>query len=261
MTTDGWDPGQYERFAAERAQPFFDLMAMVRPVPDGTVVDLGCGTGELTARLHHHTAAATTVGVDNSAAMLERARGVEAPGLRFEEGDIGSFAPTEPPDVIFANAALHWVPDHPALIARLTSALGPGGQLAVQVPANVDHPSHTVAAEVALEEPFRAAMGGDPPADVVRGVLAPERYAELLDALGFAEQHVRLQVYGHHLDTTADVVEWTKGTALVRFRRVLPPPLFDELVARYRQRLLSVLGDRSPYFYAFKRVLFWARRP
>src|SRR5579862_1086440 len=258
--SDAWDPGQYERFAAERAQPFFDLLALVHPVPGGDVVDLGCGTGELTAQLHAHVGAAETLGIDSSPAMLQRTPAPTA-GLRFELGDISRFDADNRFDLVFANASLHWIPDHPALLTRLRRALRPGGQIAVQVPANADHPSHTVAAEVATESPYRQAMDDAPPPDAVRAVLPPERYAELLDQLGFVEQHVRLQVYGHHLSSTDDVVEWTRGTALVRFRRVLPPELFEDFVARYRARLREVLGTSSPYFYTFRRILFWGRIP
>ncbi|MGH9283026.1 MAG: methyltransferase domain-containing protein, partial [Acidimicrobiales bacterium] len=90
-------------------------------------------------------------------------------------------------------------------------------------------------------------------------VLAPEAYATLLDELGFVDQHVRLQVYGHHLASTADVVEWTKGTTLTRYERGLSPELYEQFVDRYRSRLLDVLGDQPGYFYTFKRVLFRAR--
>jgi trans-aconitate 2-methyltransferase len=259
--TDSWDPTQYERFADERAQPFFDLLGLVGAVPGGQVVDLGCGTGELTRRLHTHTEAAATVGIDNSEAMLTRARSLAVPGLRFEMGDIADWAADQRYDVIFANASLHWLPDHPRLLGRLRLGLRSGGQLAVQVPANADHPSHQLAAEVALSSPFVEAMGGSPPPDAVLGVLTPAHYAELLYELGFAEQHVRLQVYGHRLASTADVAEWTKGSTLVRFRRWLAPDLFEAFVARYQQRLVEVLGDRRPYFYAFKRILLWGRLP
>src|SRR5216117_2935146 len=119
MTRDAWDPAQYERFRDERARPFLDLLALVRPRPGMRVVDLGCGTGELTARLHDEVAAG---------------------GLRFEASDIAAFAAHAAWDLVFSNAALHWVDDHPALFARLTAALRPGGQLAVQMPANFDHP-------------------------------------------------------------------------------------------------------------------------
>ncbi len=263
VSRDGWEPLQYERFKAERTQPFLDLLAMVVPAIGGQVVDLGCGTGELTGHLHAYTEAASTLGIDNSSAMLAEAAALAGGGLTFEEGDIAAFGPASPEryDVVFANAALQWVPDHERVLAAWTGALRPGGQLAVQVPANADHQSHLVARAVADEPPFRDALGAAPrPDPVAANVLKPEQYAELLDRLGFVDQHVRLQVYGHHLASTAEVVEWTKGTSLTRFRRVLSPELFDAFVDRYRTRLLEVLGERAPYFYAFKRILMWARR-
>lgn len=251
-TTDAWSPTRYERFAAERRQPFDDLLRLVRPAPGGGAVDLGCGSGELTVELHRHLGTAGTVGVDSSPAMLERAP-VE-PGVRFELGDLSAFVPDEPLDVVFANAALQWVGDHERLLARLRDQLAPGGQLAVQVPANHDHPSHTVSAAVA------AGMLADPPPDpVAANVLPPERYAELLHDLGFVAQHVRLQVYGHVLASTAEVVEWTKGTSLTRFERVMTGEQYGTLVDRYRDGLIEVLGDRRPFFFAFKRILLWAR--
>jgi trans-aconitate 2-methyltransferase len=260
---DAWNPAQYGKFGAERARPFEDLLALVEPAPDGMpverVVDLGCGTGALTARLHAHLGATTTVGIDSSAAMLEKARLLETPGLHFELGDIAGFEADGEFDVVFSNAALHWVPDHPSLLRRLRDALRPGGQLAVQVPANGDHPSHALAFEVAHQAPFGDALHDDPLGDQATPVLAPEAYATLLDDLGFFDQHVRLQVYGHHLASTADVVEWTKGTTLTRYERALPPELYEQFVDRYRARLLDVLGDESPYFYTFKRVLFHGR--
>ena len=162
---------------------------------------------------------------------------------------------------MIANASLQWVPDHPGVIARWWAALEPGGQLAVQVPANADHASHRVAAQVAATEPFLTAFNHMPPPDpVAQNVLAPEQYATVLDELGAVEQHVRLQVYPHHLESSSSVVEWTKGTTLTRFTKLLPAELIDPFIETYRQRLLETIGDSSPYFYPFKRILIWARR-
>ncbi|MEA3056095.1 MAG: trans-aconitate 2-methyltransferase, partial [Actinomycetota bacterium] len=248
-TVDTWDPVQYERFAAERRQPFDDLLGLVEPVPGGRVVDLGCGSGDLTVELHRHTAAAHTLGIDSSPAMLTDAPRVE--GLTFAVDDLRTWTSDEPLDIVFANASLQWSGGHEDLLARLVGQLAPGGQLAVQVPCNHDHPSHTASAAVA------AGLLADPPADPVAvNVLAPARYAEVLHELGAERQHVRMQVYGHLLDSTADVVEWTKGTSLTRFRTVLDDAAFADLVDRYRTRLVAELGDRRPYFYAFKRILF-----
>ena len=256
-----WDPAQYERFKAERRQPFEDLLQLIEPVPGGHLVDLGCGTGELTRDLHAHVGAAESVGVDTSAEMLERAQPLAGAGLSFASGDLASFDEPEQWDVIVASASLQWTPDHVAVLRRWRHSLRRGGQLAVQVPANPDHPSHRISSQLGEEEPYLSVLGPGGAADPVLSVLPPDRYAELLDELGFAEQHVRLQVYGHHLPSTADVVEWVKGTSLTRFKRQLPSDLFEQFVEEYSRRLLAELGDRRPYFYAFKRILFWARLP
>jgi trans-aconitate 2-methyltransferase len=259
-SSDGhWEPDQYERFKAERAQPFHDLLALVVPVPGGRVVDLGCGTGELTRRLHEHTRAAQTLGVDSSPEMLARARGVEGGGVRFAAGDIAAWR-GDGYDLVFSNAALHWLPDHPRLLERLARAVAAGGQLAVQVPANGDHPSHTVATALAQESPYAEVLAPDPPPDPAASVLRPEDYSATLDALGFDEQHVRLQVYAHRLASSSEVVEWAKGTMLTSFRARLPDTMYRQYLAEYRQRLVAVIGDETPYLYTFKRILFWGRR-
>lgn len=251
---DGWDPARYARFEAERRQAFDDLVALCSPVPGGTVVDLGCGTGRLTAELHRATGAARTVGVDSSAAMLAEAPR-EVAGLTFALCDLSTWEGPRS-ELVFANASLQWVDDHPALLARLRRRLvAPGGQLAFQVPANFNHPSHRLARQVALE------MGVDPPADRGDAVLDPARYAELLDALGATEQHVRLQVYGHHLGSTGDVVEWVSGTLLTAYRSAMDAGTYEELVDRYRTRLVEAVGEHRPYFYAFARILCRARFP
>jgi trans-aconitate 2-methyltransferase len=255
--TSTWDPDQYNRFRGERQQPFYDLLALVRPRPAMRVVDLGCGTGELTRIVHETLAASDTLGLDSSETMLAQSAALALAGLRFARADIGAFAATVEYDLIFSNAALHWLPDHPALFARLTDALAPEGQLAVQMPFNFDHPSHTVAASVAREEPFCAALGGYA---IEQPVFAPERYAALLHGLGYRAQHVRLQVYAHVLPARDDVIEWVKGTLLTAYQERLPEALWPRFLDRYRERLLPELDTSRPYFYPFKRILLWAER-
>jgi trans-aconitate 2-methyltransferase len=257
--TSAWNPEQYERFARERSQPFFDLVALLTPVAGGRVVDLGCGTGSLTAQLPSLLGAREVLGLDNSPSMMASAAPHASDTVQFLEADIETFHQPKAWDVVLSNAALHWVPDHPAVLIRWADSLRPGGQIAVQVPANADHPSHVCAREAA--DSMAPAFNGPVPSDpVAANVLPPERYAEVLDGLGLRDVHVRLQVYGHHLTSSADVVEWTKGTSLTRFQSVLAADDYDELVRRYRARLLEAIGDRSPYFFTFKRILMSARR-
>jgi trans-aconitate 2-methyltransferase len=219
-------------------------------------VDLGCGTGDLTRALHERTGASATLGIDSSEAMLARSKSHAGDGLSFELKDIVDWVPAEPVDLVFSNAALQWVDDHRELFAGLTAALRSGGQLAVQMPANHDHASHLVAERVAREEPFREALGG-----YIRRspVLSPELYAVLLDRLGFVSRHVRVQVYLHMLSEPGAVVDWVKGTLLTDYKRRLPDALYEDFIARYRELLLTELGNDRPFRFTFKRLLLWGR--
>jgi trans-aconitate 2-methyltransferase len=253
---DPWNPECYARFAAERRLPFEDLVALLDPPRAGRVLDLGCGAGELTRALHERLGAGETLGVDSSAAMLEKAAAHAGAGLRFEPGDAGAFGPGSW-DLVFSNAALHWLEDHAALLPRLAALVAPGGQLAVQMPCNDHHPSHAVARAVAGEAPFHGALGGwsrESP------VLPPERYAELLFGLGFTARRVRLEVYGHALASRDEVVEWVRGTTLTDYQRRLPADLWPAFLARYRGRLAEVLPDHRPFLYTYRRLLLWGRR-
>ena len=245
MTT--WAPEQYERFKDERAQPFWDLAALVEHRPRMRVVDLGCGTGELTRKLHEQLSAAETIGIDSSETMLLKAGHFGGEMLRFEHGTVEAFVTDQPYDLIFSNAALHWVAGHESLLRRLTGFLSGTGQIAIQMPCNDDHPSHTIAAALARE------FDAEPRADYV---LPPERYATLLHELGYERQHVRLQVYGHELPSSRDVVEWVRGALLTDYERRLGDR-FPEFLERYSERAVAALGGARPFFYTYKRVLIW----
>jgi trans-aconitate 2-methyltransferase len=253
---DPWNPQQYDRFRAERAQPFRDLLAMVQPRPGMLAVDLGCGTGDMTLELHRALGARETLGLDNSASMLAKAPRTE--GLRFEQGDIAVFAARGRFDLVFSNAALHWVPDHPALLRRLTAALAPGGQLAVQMPMNDEHPSHQTAFELARAPEFRRLLNGF---ERRAPLLEPVQYASWLHKLGFALQHVRLHIYTHLLDDRSQVIEWVRGALLTDYQKRLAPADFERFLARYRELLLPQLEDERPYLYTYPRILFWGQLP
>jgi trans-aconitate 2-methyltransferase len=255
---DTWNPAQYDKFQREREQPFLDLLALVRPAPQMRVVDLGCGTGKMTAFLHTRLQARDTLGIDRSARMLESAAaGEPLPGLRFEVGTIEAFDGRSGYDLILSNAALHWVEHHDALIPKLAASLKPGGQLAFQVPAMHETLSHTVAEDLTKVEPFRAAFAGwrRP-----QPVLTPDAYARLLYRAGFADHHVRLVVYPHVLESREGVVEWMKGTLMTEYARHLPPELFATFVDEYRARLIARLDAQRPFFFPFNRILCWGQR-
>ena len=258
-----WDPEQYRRFAAERAAPFHDLLALVRRGRIERAVDLGCGPGELTVLAAEQLGVDGMLGIDHSPQMLEAARAHERERVRFVHGDIATWTSDHDRDLVLAAASLQWVPDHADVLARWTAALRPGGQLAVQVPANAHAATHTVASAVAAREPHRRAFGVDgPPADpVATNVLPPDDYARVLYELGYEDIHVHLRVYAHVLPTTRHAVEWVKGTTLTRFRSAMPAESYERFLVDYERELVSVMGDRSPCFFPFDRILLVARRP
>jgi trans-aconitate 2-methyltransferase len=273
MSSDAWQPDRYERFAAERRMPFDELVALCKPVDgNGSVYDLGCGPGTLTAELPARLESTMVIGVDSSPAMLDKARPL-ADGrtdLRFEVGDLASFEPTDPPAIIFSNAALHWVDHHANVLNHWRGLLAPHGQIAVQVPTNHDHPAYPLAAAVALEHPEWFPTG--PPALPSTTVLAPEQYAEILYGMGAERLHVSLRVFTHELDDTATIVDWVSSTTLNPYRQAMhgrtddgrsrdDDHRFDAFCDAYRTRLVAELGSREPYLFTFKRILFWARFP
>jgi len=262
MAVVDWNPDQYRKFAAERAQPFHDLVSLVQPADFRRAVDLGCGPGELTAAAAATLRTREMVGIDNSPAMITAAAAHASDGVRFLEGDISEWTAVGDVDLVLASASLQWIPDHAAVLAGWSVALAAGGQLAVQVPANAYMPSHRVADELAHTPRYLDAFDGEPPPDpVAENVLEPEQYSQLLFDLGFESQLVRLQVYPHVLPSSRAVVQWVRGTTLTRFQKRLSAETFDEFVADYEAALIAAVGDRSPFFFPFRRILLWARLP
>lgn len=249
-----WDPDRYHTFQRERFAPFDDLIALVRKSEGMRVIDLGCGTGELTSRLADLLPRSEVLGIDTSPEMLARAEPRSRPNLRFELGSIET-ADGEW-DLVFSHAALQWVSDHRSLLPQLFALVRPGGQIAVQMPSNHTHPAHGLIVKTATEEPFRTALRGWTRKSPV---LPIETYAELLYTYGGTDIVVTERVYPHVLANADAVAEWTAGTALVPYLERLPAELREPFMERYRSRLRE-RWPSSPVFYGFRRILLSATR-
>jgi trans-aconitate 2-methyltransferase len=243
-----WNPNQYDKFIAQREAPLVDLMALIRARPHMRVVDLGCGPGNISAKLAAALPDVDLLGLDSSPEMLQAAAAHARPGMRFALGHIEEFAASDGADfdLVFSNAALHWVPDHGQLIPRLLARCRPDGQLAVQLPADDDSPARQIFADVAGWRFDLATL------DITA-------YAEILYAAGAVELTVFEKVYPHVLADADGILEWARGTALLPYLERLPPaqhaPYLDEVRRRLRARYPG-----QPVFFPFRRVLFWARR-
>ncbi len=245
-----WQPGVYLAFAAFRGRPVEDLLGRIDLETAGAIFDLGCGAGNVTAMLAAKWPDREITGLDSSATMLAEAQ-KRFPAMQWRQGDIATWTPAAPPALIFANAALHWVPDHPALFPRLMRNLAPGGWLAVQMPNTADAPYRACLDAVLAREPWRDRLGGvathpDP-------LKAEDYYAVLSDVA--ASTDIWETHYVHALDNLDAVVAWVSGAALVPYLSVLSAEEKGRFCADYRDAAQSIYRPQAD-----GRVLFTMRR-
>ena len=235
-----WDPNQYLTFGDHRLRPALELLMRIPHEAPASVVDLGCGAGNVTAHLRRRWPQAAITGVDSSPEMLAEAAQAEA-SVKWEQGDFSTWRPDAAVDVIYANASLHWDPEHQSLFPRLMDFLAPGGALAVQMPRNFGQPSHTSMAEVALHGPWAATLDG-----VQRNapVAEPDFYYDLLAPLS-SKLDLWETRYVQVLEGDNPVAEFTKGSWLKPLLDALAEPVRGDFETAYRDKVLQYYPPRE----------------
>ena len=252
-----WDTDQYFKFADHRLRPAIDLLARVGAERPGRVVDLGCGAGNITRLLADRWPGAQVIGVDPSPEMLARAR-ADHPDLTFVKADAAAWTPDTPLDVLYSNAALHWLDAHQTLFPSLFARVAPGGWMAVQMPRNFGEPSHTSVAAAAEDGPW---------ADRLRPMLKPaptHEPAVYIDLLAPLADHVDVWEtdYVQILEGENPVAEWTKGTWLRPFLDALDGDDRDGFETAYRARVRAAYPPRADgrTVFPFRRLFLVMRR-
>ena len=240
----GWDPDLYLRHADERGRPFHDLLARIDVTPY-SIVDLGCGPGQLTPVLRERWPHARIVGVDSSAEMIEAARRRDAgPSVSYEQADVAEWGSVAPVDLIVANALFHWVPDQFDVIRRLARRVAHGGAFALQVPNNFDQPSHVLMRELASRAPYAEHLTD---VDLPVGHGAEEYlelFAEFDDGLGWSVDAWET-TYLHVLAGVDAVFSWISGTGARPVLQALPDDLRESFVKEYKEALRDAYPAQS----------------
>ena len=258
-----WQPAQYLQFG-ERLRPAVDLLARIPLEHPRTIVDLGCGAGNVTRLLSERWPDAHIVGVDSSPEMLDEARAATAGDTRYQfvTADLATWEPDAPVDLVYSNAALHWLPGHAALFSRVAAMVAPGGVLAVQMPDNFRAPSHTTIADIARSERWRARLGPivrEPP------VAAAADYLQWLAPVTKGVDiwlTEYLQVLPPRKDGEHPVAAWTKATWLVPFMAALDERERVEFLQEYMRQLAGAYPARADgtTLFPFRRLFIIANR-
>lgn len=238
-----WSAEQYLRFGGQRLRPVIDLINAIDLSAPGRVVDLGCGPGNATAMLRERWPDCMLTGVDNDPAMLAKAR-TDYPGEQWIERDIAAWVDGSSGnefDLVFTNAALHWLSDHAALFPKILGKLAHGGKFACQMPRNFAAPSHRLLRATMKESPWRDRLAEH--ADW-EPVAEPSAYYDWLrphsSTLDIWETE-----YLHVLSGEDAVLEWVKGTALVPVREALDAGDYADFIARYGLKLREAYPRRT----------------
>jgi trans-aconitate 2-methyltransferase len=236
-----------------------ELVARVGATAPNTVVDLGCGPGNLTRLLRERWPGADVRGLDSSPEMIARARDGD-PGIAFEVGDLRTWAAdADPVDVLVSNATLQWVPDHLDLMSSLVGRVRTGGWFAFQVPGNFGEPSHTIRTDLAAEAPYAAALAEHAPQ--VPASHDPAVYLQALQGLG-CEVDAWETTYLHVLHGEDPVFTWVSGTGARPTLQALPDGLRPRFEEEFKRRLQAAYPERDGrVVLPFRRVFVVARVP
>jgi trans-aconitate 2-methyltransferase len=251
-----WDPLRYLSFSDERGRAFAELLARVGAEEPARVVDLGSGPGNFTALLAERWPNAHVTGIDSSPTMVEFAVR-ETPNIDFELGNVHTWQPAEPVDVLISNAALQWVPDHLNQLQRLVHTVSSGGWLAFQVPGNFDEPSHVIRADLAEQDPYAPYLAGAAKPSAHDAAT----YLRVLTELGCSVDAWE-STYLHVLHGQDPVFNWVAATSARPTLEALPPDLREWFEAEFKERLkLAYPAHDGSVVLPFRRVFVVARVP
>ncbi|TKC08300.1 methyltransferase domain-containing protein [Pedobacter polaris] len=247
-----WNPKTYNQFKTERYAPFYDILDLIEIKPNLKVIDLGCGTGELTSMLAEKLPNAKVLGVDSSIEMLNEAKAFASETLSFKQNSIEEQIDTNQKwDLIFSNAAIQWVDDHETLFPKIIRLLNPNGQLAIQMPSQTQNALNQILDNLVQEEPYQNSLLGY---HRTSPVLKTDAYAQLLFEGGAKTITVFEKIYPIIAKSSNDLYDFISGSALPPYLEKLNGEMRENFIAEYKKRIQTRF-PKSPTLYPFKRII------
>jgi len=251
-----WNPDTYNKFKSERFAPFDDLISLIDTKPDLTVIDLGCGTGELTRKLADQLPNSQVLGIDSSSEMLNQAAAFSNDYVRFEQRAIEEQVKlNEKYDLVFSNAAIQWSDTHKELLPEIIAMLRPGGQLAVQIPDQTGNVLNQILDELVQEEIYKHALNSW---RRVSPVLDIDEYAQILFENGSKDMTIYKKIYPLIVSNKEELYNWISGTALIPYLDRLDGEIKDSFIQEFKTRIDNRF-TKVPVLYPFKRILMEAK--
>lgn len=256
MSNGDWNPELYLKFNNERTQPSIDLVSRINFSNPKNIIDFGCGPGNSTQILVQRWPDAKVTGIDNSPAMIEKARH-DYSEQEWLVTDAQDFSPKEKYDIVFSNATIQWIPDHEKLLSRFKSILSEKGKLAVQIPLFFNMPISKSIYEVAGKSKW---------ADLTKGVkelLEIHDYHFYYDVLSklFSSIDIWITHYMHVMDLHESILEMISSTGLKPYLERL---INEQDKKEFRNDILELIKKDYPLqkngkvIFPFERVFFVA---
>jgi len=254
-----WDGHDYERHSSHQRKWGTHIIQELALRGDERILDLGCGDGTLTCELAGLVPRGSVVGVDAAPEMLEAARAKCGTNMEVAVLDINTLDFRDAFDVVFSNAALHWIHDHAAVLRNVHRALRPGGILRAQFGGAGNCPN--------LLGCVQRQMAASPFLEAFTRFHWPwyfpslTDYEQLLSVSPFTEWRAWLEPKDQHFPSAEALVGWIDNPCLIPFLQPLPAglrsPFRDAVVA---DMLARTRQPNGAYLEPFRRMNLWARK-
>jgi trans-aconitate 2-methyltransferase len=258
MNRKDWNPELYLKFGKERIQPSIDLVSRISFDNPENILDIGCGPGNSTQVLNERWPNSKILGIDNSLAMIEKAKN-DYPNQEWMLSDAGKDNIPGKYDIVFSNATFQWIPNHLKLLKKIRDILFKNGVIAVQIPLFLDMPLRQSIEKISQNIRWSEQTKG------VSNLFTIHSYKEYYDFL--ADLFIKIDMwethYMHIMDSQKAILEMIRSTGLKPYLERLET---DKDKNEFEQMVLNEIKKEYPnqengkVLFPFKRLFFIAEK-